>query len=227
MIELEWVSVPAGAVRLGNDTGGDADERPAHRVSVAAFQISRTLVTNAQYAEFIKATGHARPGHWWQGNIPQGLELYPVTYVDWHDANAFARWCGARLATEAEWERAARGNDARTFPWGDAEPDATRANYQMNVRTTSAVGQYPKGASPFGVLDLSGNAWEWVSSLYLSYPYQAQDGREDLNAEGMRVVRGGSYIHTAHDIRCSSRHRFFPTVRDPYTGFRVARDGQV
>lgn len=224
MINLDWVAVPAGAVRLGSDAGGDDDEQPPHRVYIPAFQITRTLVTNAQYLEFVRGTNRARPGHWWQGCIPTGLEQHPVTYVDWFDARAFAEWRGARLLTEAEWERAARGDDQRAYPWGDAEPDATRANYQMNLRTTCPVGQFPNGASPYGILDLAGNAWEWVNSLYLCYPYARDDGRENGNAEGMRVVRGGSYIHTAHDIRCSARHRFFPTVRDPYTGFRIARD---
>lgn len=221
---LDWVTVPAGTVWMGCDVRGDEDERPVQRVNVASFHLARTPITNAQYLEFVRATNRALPGHWWQKRIPQGLEQHPVTYVDWFDASAFAEWCGGRLPTEAEWERAARGDDQRSFPWGDVEPDATRANYRMNLRTTCPVGQFPNGASPYGILDLAGNVWEWVSSLYMPYPCAAGDGREDRNQEGMRVVRGGSYIHTAHDIRCSARHRFFPTVRDPYMGFRIARD---
>lgn len=238
MSGLEWVAIPAGAFWMGS-SGGDADESPLQRIALRAFHITRTPVTNAQYLEFVRATGYPAPGHCANGKVPPGLEQHPVTYVDWFTACAFARWRKARLPTEAEWEKAARGpaegGEPRISPWGDAEPDATRANYHAHpfrvahLRTTSPVGEYPAGASPYGVLDLAGNVWEWVSSLYKEYPYRADDGREDggagemRGAEGMRVVRGGSYIHPAREIRCAYRHRFFPTACDPYIGFRLAR----
>ena len=112
---------------LGNDPpppGGPSapDERPRHEVVVGAVSLSTTAVTNAQYGEFVRATGHPAPPHWPGGAVPDALERHPVTYVDWHDATAFCRWAGARLPTEAEWEKAARGVDGRVFPWGDDEP---------------------------------------------------------------------------------------------------------
>lgn len=221
---LSWVAIPAGEFWMGSETEGDADERPLQRVNVPAFSIARTPVTNVQYLEFVRATGHAAPGHWADGNLPPHLEQHPVTYVDWFDANAFAKWIGARLPTEAEWEKAARGQSASIFPWGNGEPDATRANYNANIRTTSPAGQFPAGASEYGLLDMAGNVWEWVSSLYTVYPYQADDGREETDSEGKRVVRGGSYIHVAREIRCAYRHPFYPKACDPYIGFRVAAD---
>jgi len=221
--EPEWVAVPAGDFWMGS-ADGDEDEFPMHRVHVPAFHITRTPVTNAQYFEFVRAAQHPAPGHWTNGIMPKALAQHPVTYVDWFDANAYAEWAGGRLPTEAEWEEAARGLKANMYPWGNAEPDAARANYNAHLRTTSQVGQFLAGASPYGALDMAGNVWEWVNSLYQPYPYRSDDGRENSADEGMRVVRGGSYIHPAREIRCAYRHRFFPTARDPYTGFRIVRD---
>jgi serine/threonine-protein kinase len=220
---FDWVTIPAGEFVMGSAGEGDADELPQHRVYIHTFQITRTPVTSAQYMEFVRATGRDVPGNMATKVATTRLE-HPVTHVDWYDACAFAEWRGARLPTEAEWEKAARGVDGRSYPWGNQAPDATRANYNANLRTTCPVGLYPNGASPYGVLDMAGNVWEWVSSLYCDYPYQARDGREGTAAQGMRVVRGGSYIHPAFDIRSAARHRFFPSARDPYIGFRIARD---
>jgi formylglycine-generating enzyme required for sulfatase activity len=225
---FDWVEIPAGNFWMGS-AAGDADEKPLHRVFVPTFLVTRTHVTNAQYFDFVRETQHAAPGHWQGGQIPQGLENHPVTYVDWFDAQQFAEWCGTRLPTEAEWEKAARGgsaraDEARAYPWGNSKPDATRANYNANVRTTTPIGEFPRGASLYGVLDMAGNAWQWISSLYQPYPYQADDGREEKKGVGMRVVRGGSYIHPAREIRAAYRHRFYPTARDSYIGFRIVKN---
>ena len=178
-----WIAIPVGKFRMGSDPAGHAvpyeNENPQHRVHVDAFQLSRTHITNAQYAEFVSASGHSSPGHWLNDQIPEGLSDHPVTYVDWQDALAFCQWAGVRLPTEAEWEKAARGPDARLWPWGNQPPDALRCNYDRHVSETSPVHRFPQSASLYGALDLAGNAWEWTSSLAHAYPYDANDGRED------------------------------------------------
>ena len=222
-----WITIPAGPFQMGSDPAGDVvpyeNETPQHRVYVDAFQLARTHVTNAQYAAFVSASGHARPGHWLNGEIPAGLADHPVTYVNWYDAQAFCQWAGVRLPSEVEWEKAARSEDARIWPWGNQPPDAHRCNFDKHISTTSPVHQFPQGASPYGALDLAGNAWEWTNSLAFGYPYEAHDGRENLTESGARIVRGGSYTHTARDIRAADRHSFVPSTQDEYIGFRVAR----
>ena len=198
----------------------DPDEAPAHRVAGGAFRIGRTPVTNEEYEIFVGATGHPAPSHWPGGSIPPGRELHPVTYVSWHDAQAFCRWAGGFLPSEVQWERAARGDDGRTWPWGDEAP--TRAHATFACADTAPVGLHPAGASPFGVLDLAGNAWEWTSSALRPYPYDPTDGREDASSPEPRVVRGGSFIHGPGEIRCSYRHGMLPEAVDHYVGFRVA-----
>ena len=165
---------------MGSDPAGDAvpyeNESPQHGVYVNAFQLARTHITNAQYAEFVSASGHSIPGHWLNGQIPEGLADHPVTYVDWNDAQAFCQWADVRFPTEAEWEKAARSEDARMWPWGNQPPEADRCNFSQHVRTTSPAHQFPHGASPYGALDLAGNAWEWTSSKALKYPYDSDGG---------------------------------------------------
>jgi len=221
---IEWREVPAGDFTMGSDSAlefaPDLDESPRHRVECAAFRIGRTHVTNAQYRVFVEATGHPLPTHWPAGEIPGGRESHPVTYVSWSDALAFCRWAGGFLPSEAQWERAARGDDDRTWPWGEDPPDGDRA---VSGATSSApVGLCPLGASPFGALDLAGNAWEWTASVLRPYPYDAGDGREDEGAAGPRAVRGGAYSHGPAEVRCSYRHSMFPGAVDHYVGFRLA-----
>ena len=149
---------------------------------------------------------------------PPGTSDHPVTWVDASDAAAFCAWLGVRLPTEAEWEKAARGDDARIYPWGDEPPDETRATYGHGSMETgpSPVGAAPGGASPYGVLDAAGNVWEWVSSAYAPYPYDAGDGREQSPA-AERVLRGGSYASPAVHLRCAARSRSYPgPPRTPY-----------
>ena len=243
-LELEMVDVPAGGVLLGNDprtSSGDAfpDEGPRHTVSLQAVQLGATPVTNAQYLDFVRATDYAAPSHWLDGVVPKGLEQHPVTHVDWFDASAFCRWAGVRLPTEAEWEKGARGSDARLYPWGEREPDVTEIvlNQHKVQRlvtfgrgskrgTTTPVDAHPDGASPYGLLGMAGNVWEWVSSAYAPYPYDAADGREDPDSGAPRVLRGGSFASMSpHYVRCASRSRSYPGRSAAHIGFRVARDG--
>jgi formylglycine-generating enzyme required for sulfatase activity len=240
---MEMVDVPAGEVLLGNDprlSRGPAppDEVPRHVVAVPAFLLAATPVTNEQYLSFVRSAGHPAPPHWPDATIPRGLERHPVTYVDWFDARAFCAWAGARLPTEAEWEKAARGTDGRIYPWGDDSPqpeDIVPSRHALPARAnvgggpkrggTSAVDAHPGGASPYGLRDMAGNVWEWVSSAYATYPYSPADGREDPDTGAARVLRGGSYASPdARNIRCAARSRSAPGRRSPHIGFRIARD---
>ena len=227
--ELDLVDVVGGSCLIGRDPveqGGPAlaDELPGGVVELASFEISATPVTNAAYAVFLRATGHRAPLDWHDSTPPPGASDHPVTWVDASDAGAFCAWLGVRLPTEAEWEKAARGADARTYPWGDEPPDTARATYGRDtmVAGPSRVGASPGGASPYGLLDVAGNVWEWVASAYAPYPYDAGDGREQAVA-AERVLRGGSYASPAVYLRCAARSRSYPGRLAPHIGFRIAR----
>ena len=150
-------TVPAGKFLMGtNMKNSDATSHPQHEVNLKAFRIDKYLVTNAQYARFIAATGHRPPSDWKNGKIQEGVLQYPVTLVNWYDAAAYAKWAGKRLPTEAEWEKAARGTDGRRWPWGN-DMDPARLNTYYNVGSASNVTAYANGVSPYGVYDMAGN----------------------------------------------------------------------
>ena len=222
-IGLDWRLVPAGRFTMGSDPAlehaPDPDEAPRHHVAVGAFRLSRTQVTNEQYREFVAETGHRPPAHWRHGQVPVGRGAHPVVYVTWADASAYCGWAGGALPTEVQWERAARGDDARTWPWGNEAPTPSHAHHAAG--DTSPVGGRPAGAGPYGHHDLAGNVLEWTATLLRPYPYDAGDGR-DGGGRGARVVRGGSYIHGPAELRCSYRQGLLPGVCDPYVGFRFA-----
>jgi iron(II)-dependent oxidoreductase len=174
-------------------------------VHVNAFELGRTPVTNEQYAAFVRDSDAAQPAHW------PAPDDHPVVFVDWHDASEFCAWAGGRLPSEAEWEKAARGTDARRYPWGNEE-DPTRAAVGAGLKrgTTAPVGAHPGGASPYGLEDMAGNVWEWTSTE---------------TADGERVLRGGSYASPGLPwARCAMRSRSRPQRRQAHIGFRVARD---
>ena len=226
--EPDWVEIPAGKFWMGSEKGND-NEKPIHQVYLDTYQIGRTPITNAQYQLFVAATGHNAPGHWQNGKVPQALVNHPVVYVKWYDALAYCRWLSEvtgkeiALPSEAEWEKAARGDkDKREYPWGDAF-DPKRANTSKGgPGKTTAVGSYPQGASPYGVLDMSGNVWQWTRSIFKGYPYQPVDGRENLeDTSSSRVVRGGSWAFDPYHARVASRNGFRPVFRINGIGFRV------
>jgi formylglycine-generating enzyme required for sulfatase activity len=160
-------------------------------------------------------------------SVEPGFERHPVNEVTWPGARAFCAWRGARLPTEAEWEAAARGCEGRTYPWGEAAPSPERAVFGRGRFGTAPVGERPAGATPEGVHDLAGNVAEWTSTLYRPYPYRADDGREDPDADGERVTRGGDHVFdtTPERLRAAFRAGFSraPHVGHRHIGFRCAR----
>lgn len=210
------VYIPGGTLRLGRDDG-DEYERPAHEVRIEPFFMDRTEVANEQYQRFITQTGRAAPSHWSEGQYPAGEASLPVVNVTWEDSAAYAQWAGKRLPTEEEWEYAARGGDDRLYPWG-GDWSASRANTRESGRgRIVAVGSYPDGASPVGLLDLIGNVWEWTSSDLRSYE---GDGR--ILADG-KVIRGGAWDVPRE--RATATYRGVVQPDRPYdkTGFRCVK----
>lgn len=202
----------------------------AHPVYVGACRVAACPVTNSEYYEFVKGTGHPPPKHWSHGRWQQLLGDHPVVNVSWYDVVAYCRWLTGvtgqvhRLLTEAEWEKAARGTDGRIYPWGD-EFEETRCNsWEAGNGRTTPVDAFPAGASPYGVLDLVGNVWEWCSTLYAPFPYCADDGRENPQADGWRVLRGGSWYDTEWGTRAARRLSSNPDHASHNTGFRVGRE---
>jgi formylglycine-generating enzyme required for sulfatase activity len=181
----------------------------AETVDLAEFQMARYLVTNAAYYEFVQETERRRPDHWpLNGRFPPELACHPVVFVSWEDAAAFARWQGAQLPSEAEWEKAARGKDGRIYPWGNEFMAENCNTSESKTEGTKAVNAHPQGASPYGVMDMAGNVWEWTTTIY-------EDG------EDWRVLKGGAWDYKgAKDARCASRVYFRPTFRNGAVGFR-------
>lgn len=207
---VDRIAIPAGAFTRGSTRGAD-DERPVRVQTLGAYRIDRTEVTRGMYAACVAARKCS----------PAAFDLLheaslPMTNVSWHEARAFCTWAGGRLPTEAEWEKAARGGDAREYPWGEAL-DCSRANWGnfenegpcagKNPGKPVQVGSYPDGASPFGVLDMAGNVWEWVADKYDRDPSR-------------RVVRGGSCCSYFVPPRLSNRNAWDPAHRDGDLGFR-------
>lgn len=208
------VHIPAGKFRMGGmDVRRAPNEIPDHDVALDAFWMDQLEVTNAMYLSCVQAGGCKPPQNFKSGrrasyfNNPEFSD-YPVVYVTWGQAKAYCEWAGRRLPSEAEWERAGRGDDFRTFPWGEDKADYTLANFNMLVGDTSRVGSYPLGASPFGVLDMAGNVAEWVNDYY-SFNYSLSDVLNPTgpltSAGSNRVVRGGSLGDAEINIRVSKR----------------------
>jgi formylglycine-generating enzyme required for sulfatase activity len=216
-----YVYVVGGEATLGSDSDDRMRviEQPQHTVEVEAFWMQQTEVTNRQYLVCMDQGGCTPPNNEFWFEVERAD--HPVTNVSWEQANTYAQWVGGRLPTEAEWERACQGPAEQAYPWGDAAPTPDLSNFYENVGDTVPVGSYPEGASPEGLLDMSGNVWEWTSSLDQPYPYDAQDGREDPSATGKRIGRGGSFYYTHHYLHCSARTGLSPTSQVPQLGFRV------
>jgi formylglycine-generating enzyme required for sulfatase activity len=210
--EPEWITISEGAFWMG---GKYENEKPIHQVILPEYKISRVPITNYQYSLFLKSTRHPHPNHWIEGRLPKDLESHPVVNVSWYDALAYCNWLGKvtgkkiALPSEAEWEKAARGaKDKRLYPWGDVFYRTQCNSHYLGINNTTPVGVFLEGASPYSVLDMSGNVWEWTRSLWgddwekpsptFKYPYEPDDkDRENLAAESniRRVIRGGAGMY--------------------------------
>jgi iron(II)-dependent oxidoreductase len=200
----EMVLVPAGEFILGSaQEPGALSER---RVDLAAFWIDKYEVTNAQYQRFVQETGHQAP---W-GDYPAGQADYPVTGVSWQDANAYCQWAEKRLPTEAEWEKAARGDDGRRYPWGDGWRDGLANTDEVGAGGPRPVGSYPGGASPYGVQDMAGNVWEWVNDWFGA-------------SQETKVIRGGAWNAISRWAQAVARNSTSPTRTQDNLGFRCAQ----
>jgi formylglycine-generating enzyme required for sulfatase activity len=198
---MVMVHVPKGEFEMGSDVG-EADERPVHKVGLDEFWFDQTAVTNSQYALCVKARECGVSGY--VDDVDFGGGDYPVVGVSWYDAANYCEWVGARLPTEAEWEYAARGPENLVYPWGNSF-DCLRGNFDDETSLdiisfgcdgylkTSPVGSFPEGASWCGVLDLSGNVWDWVEDWYAEYPSENQENPTGSITGEYKVIRGGSW----------------------------------
>ena len=248
--------VPAGPFTMGADNVGEPDEHPAHTVELPAFYLDLTEVSNEAWSRCVAAgacpppdvTSAARNGFGADARFRGPRQ--PVSAVGWDDARAYCAWIGKRLPTEAEWEKAARGTDARRYPWGNAEPTPDRAVFSGGG-VTAEVGTHPRGAGPYGHLDLAGNVWEWVEDIYDPYAYTrpgAPQGRggtceetlaalEDLRNRGRKgftgsnpiptecehVLRGGAFNYSAPGLRSSNRVHHAARFHLVMSGLRCAK----
>ncbi len=246
--DSEMVFIPAGEFQMGS-SGGNLDEKPAHPVYLDAFYMDKYEVTNAQYKKFVDANPAWRKdqipriyhdGYYlanWNGNdFPPGKENYPVVYVSWYAAMAYAQWAEKRLPTEAEWEKAARGGLIdKMYAWGDSI-DATKANYyNATDKERTPVGTYP--ANGFGLYDMTGNVREWCldgyeANFYLNSPGENPIAgpnsideviKDFINQKNNRVLRGGSWLSSPQSSRVANRNSRAPTDTNPNEGFRCVQ----
>jgi len=228
---MEMVYVPAGEFEMGgSDADAYSDEKPVHRVDLDAYWIDKYEVSNAQYALCVAAGDCTKPEYTnsytrsnYYGN--QEYDNYPVIRVSWHQAQAYCQWAGGDLPTEAQWEKAARGTDGRTYPWGNESPNSNLVNYNQNIGDTSPVTDYESGASPYGALNMAGNVWEWVRDWYDSNYYSnspAENPSGPASGE-YRMLRGGSWDNYSRSIRAAVRYYDVPTYTfSGVRGFRCA-----
>lgn len=245
----EMLYIPAGEFLMGSEAAdADDEEGPEHNVFLDSFWIYTFEVTNSQFSEFVEATGYITTaeeagysrvridgsfedsyGAYW--GAPQGVgssvsdkQDHPVLHVSWYDAQAYCEWAGGRLPTEAEWEKAGRGADGRIYPWGNEAPTNDMANYNSEV--TTPVGSYPAGASPYGLMDMAGNVWEWVQDwhdegYYSSSPSANPQGPSSGTS---RVLRGGGLGNVDWRLRVVTRFDHAPDYTGDFLGFRCVVD---
>jgi formylglycine-generating enzyme required for sulfatase activity len=222
------VLIPGGVFTMGTNLG-ESDESPERQVTLSAFYIGLTEVTNRDYKAYVDGARVTRmPDHWSDGTYAADEGDHPVTFVMWFEAEAYCEWAGRRLPTEAEWEKAARGSGARTYPWGNDDPQPRHLNYDNASGGTAEVGSYPAGESPYGLLDMAGNVWEWTQDWYGEsyYEVSASEDPQGPDSGTQRVLRGGSWNDPegTRFIQAYTRFRQRPEIRGANTGFRCAQD---
>ena len=212
--DIEWV------VRTFHSASREwyQDETPAQEIHLGNYYIDGAEVTNSKYKKYMMATGKPAPKFW--DNPRFNMANQPVVGVNFEEAEEYCLWAGKRLPNEAEWEKAARGRDSRKFPWGN-DPDPTRANVKGlkdQHRYTSLVGNYPDSKSPYGIVDMAGNVWEWTSGWYLPYPNSKHTN--EMFGQTLKVIRGGSWNSNMDLARTAIRGKALPEQRQNYLGFR-------
>ncbi len=231
--ETPMAEIGEGPFGMGVD-GAQAleDERPRHQVWLDRYTMDRHEVTTARYAAFLAATNRTPPWQWETVDLALHHDR-PVIGVDWEDAQAYCRWIGKRLPTEAEWEKAARGTDERLYPWGNSTPTTALANFALGARFSYAqvlmpVGRYQQAASPYGLFEMAGNVWEWVQDWYGASYYETSPSRNPPGPEQgqFKVVRGGSWSDLPKYLLTYGRFKLPPATRNSYTGFRCARSSE-
>jgi formylglycine-generating enzyme required for sulfatase activity len=225
------VRIPAGEFLMGRDDG-DPDEAPQHHVYLDEYYIDRTEVTNAAFKAYCDANRLLYPNNPdWDVDYFLQRGTSPVINLTWEQARSYCAWTGKRLPTEAEWEKAARGADGRLYPWGNAWMDSTANIYGEPFAKAAPVGSLPRGASPYGVLDMAGNVWEWCADWYLKDEYTESappKGGPTRNPQGpagptpWRVVRGGGYTSPKTDAETANRSKNPPTQMIHHLGCRCA-----
>ena len=225
------IYLPAGEFTMGSDIGA-SDEQPIHTVYLDAFWIDQTEVTNKQYKACVDAgtceppsseNSYTHPNYY--GN-PE-FDNFPVINVNWDKANRYCEvWTGGDLPTDAQWEKSARGTDARTYPWGNDAPNKDLLNYNGNTGDTTVVKNYPNTGSFYGTYDMAGNVWEWVNDFYDEAYYQSSNSSKNpLGPESgqYRVLRGGSWNYDEYFVRSANRNGFDPAYTNVNVGFRCSR----
>jgi formylglycine-generating enzyme required for sulfatase activity len=224
------INVPAGTFTMGDNDAASSAESPAHSVYLAAYAIDKYEVTNRLYQACVDAgvcpplvyeSSDTRSCYY--GN-PE-FDEYPVVNGDWNMAKTYCEWRGARLPTEAEWEKAARGTDGRIYPWGNQAPDGSYLNYNQEVGNTTKIGSYDAGRSFYGAYDMAGNVVEWVNDWYDEAYYQSSPPSNPLGPDSgqYRVLRGGSWANLDYDVRSTHREGYDPLSQNYLVGFRCAR----
>lgn len=228
--ETPLVEIPEGLFTMGFDgTQALEDERPKHQIWLPAFFMDIHEVTTAQYAVFLAVTNRLVPWQWNTVDLSQHSDR-PVIGVDWSDADAYCRWKGKRLPTEAEWEKSARGTDGRLYPWGNWVPSKGLANFALGARFSYSqvlmpVKSYEQGKSPFGLYQIAGNVWEWVQDWYAVNYYEISPEQNPQGPEQgqFKVIRGGSWSDLPKYLLTYGRFKLPPETRNSYTGFRCAK----
>ena len=228
--EAPMVDIPEGIFSMGFDgTQALEDERPLHRVWLDAFAMDLYEVTTEHYALFLAATNRPAPWQWNTVDLAQHGDR-PVIGVDWADADAYCRWKGKGLPTEAQWEKAARGTDGRLYPWGTQTPTNALANFALGARFSYSqvlmpVRSYEQGKSPYDLYQMAGNVWEWVQDWYAANYYETSPERNPQGPEQgqFKVLRGGSWSDLPKYLLTYGRFKLPPETRNSYTGFRCAK----